>query len=150
MMVANRRAKMSDGKRGRPPAGEESVKAQITSLFERDPNREWKVIDVIDALKESNAETKESSVRWMITEVKKGDVIHRVRNEGHHHIYKFGPAPIDSPNLGEKSALNHSPNDLQGDLAVLEEAKAVIDKLQALVERNQALVERIEKFKQTL
>jgi hypothetical protein len=82
--------------------------------------------------------------------VKKANVIHRVRNEGHHHIYKFGPDPKRAIKPDEKSALNRSPNDLQGDLAVLAEAKAVIDKLQALVERNQNLVQQIEQFRSVL
>jgi hypothetical protein len=133
----------------RPP-----VRELALSVFKDAPNEEFSANSVIERLKVKHPAIIESSVRFMIGELKKANQVHRVRNDGHIAILKFGPNPKDKaflPKHSTNSTVNNvTGGNLQGDLAMLNEVTAVITKLEKFVHRNREIVTHISKLKAVL
>jgi hypothetical protein len=113
---------------------------------------------VIEELKHGDPGVNENSIRFTITELKRKLVIHHVRNEGHYQILKLSkpgeakpfPKPILRVKPATKTAVQASPADLRGDLAVLKEALMITSKLEKLVLKNQEILSQIARLKSVL
>jgi predicted transcriptional regulator len=138
---------------GQQPLARLPVRELALSVFKNAPDEELSANSVIERLKRKNPSINESSVRFMIGELKKANQIHRVRNDGHIAILKYGPHPDDktfltkhSANVAAKSAVG----DLQSSLAVLKEATAVIAKWEKLLHRNEEISNQIARLRAVL
>jgi GTP1/Obg family GTP-binding protein len=117
-------------------------------VFKNSPDKEFSSNRVIELLKIANPTINENSVRFVIGELKKANLVHRVRNDGYIAILRFGPHPNAQAFLNKHTAngtVKAATPDLKGDLAVLKEATAVIAKLERLVHRNQDIFSKISR-----
>jgi hypothetical protein len=135
--------KENDVAAGSPPKGTVSAKEATLNVFKKSPDKEFKTADVVAAVAKSGAKVQGDTILWMITTLKQENVIHRVRNDGHQHVLKFGPAPQGAV-VSTKAAVKASPAAASDGLA------GVLKEMMALVEQRAVIDARIAELKKLI
>jgi hypothetical protein len=133
---------------GAKPKGVVSAKEAVLAVFQKSPDREFKTDEVVAAVSKVLPKIQADTIRWMISEARKANTIHRVRNEGHQYILRAGPDPkagvVVSTSPKAKTAPAASLVNPSGDLV------AVLKHLTALVEQRAALDVEIDRLKKLI